>query len=134
MTVSQPRSQPGVDLSICTTPSIGISPTLEPSRLQGIHTRAWVAAETTREAAHRAHGSANRNTVGAPAISLTQNGDGFPDITATYCFPPSSYVTTPPPIPPPVLNRYSTFPSRASKVRKSPELGVVYRFNTGGGI
>jgi hypothetical protein len=36
-----------------------------------------------------AYGSANRNTVGAPAMSLTQNGDGLPDITATYCFPAS---------------------------------------------
>src|ERR1019366_7694679 len=84
--VSQPRSQPGVDRSICTTPSIVISLTLEPSSLQGIHTRAWVAAETTKEAAHRAYGSANRNTVGSPAISLTQNGDGFPDITAPTAF------------------------------------------------
>jgi len=38
----------------------------------------------------RAHGKAKRKTVGAPDISLTQKSEGFPDITATYCFPASS--------------------------------------------
>src|SRR4030095_683388 len=40
-----------------------------------------------------------------------------PDVVATYCLPSSSYVTTPPPTVPPVLNLYNVFPLLASSTR-----------------
>jgi hypothetical protein len=48
------------------------------------------------KAARCAYCRANRNTVGAPAISVIQEGDGPPDTTSTYCFPACANVTTPP--------------------------------------
>src|SRR5262249_6115565 len=59
-------------------------------------------------------------TVGAPGLRSTQKFDGLPDATATYCLPPTAYVTTPPPIGPPVLKRYNTVPFFASNTVKSP--------------
>src|SRR5690348_9664023 len=44
--------------------------------------------------------------------------DTTPEVVATYCLPPSSYVTTPPPTVPPVLNLYSVLPLLASSTRK----------------
>src|SRR4030095_16718694 len=41
-----------------------------------------------------------------------------PEVVATYCLPPISYVTTPPPIEPPVLNLYSVLPLLALRTRK----------------
>src|SRR5882757_6943089 len=41
-----------------------------------------------------------------------------PDVVATYCLPSTSYVTTPPPMVPPVLKRYSVSPLLASSTRK----------------
>src|SRR2546427_11489469 len=65
-------------------------------------------------------GSAKTMIVGAPGLRSTQKFDGLPEATATYCLPPTAYVTMPPPIGPPVLKRYSTAPFFASKTVKSP--------------
>src|SRR5207237_8775425 len=64
--------------------------------------------------------SAKTMIVGAPGLRSTQKFDGLPAATATYCLPPTAYVTMPPPIGPPVVKRYSTVPFFASKIGKSP--------------
>ena len=51
---------------------------------------------------HKAWLRLTAHAVGEPPCSSTQKPDGWPDITAMYCFPAISYVTTPPPIGPPV--------------------------------
>src|SRR5439155_27220203 len=43
-----------------------------------------------------------------------------PDAPGTYCSPFTAYVPTPPRIPEPVYNRYSSRPVAASSARKSP--------------
>src|SRR5439155_11138009 len=43
-----------------------------------------------------------------------------PDAPGTYCSPFTAYVPTPPRIPEPVYNRYSSRPVSASSARKSP--------------
>ena len=62
-------------------------------------------------------GRAKTTIVGDPLWPITQKSDGLPDDTATYCRPPAASVTTPPPIGPPVLKRYSTSPVDVSGLR-----------------
>jgi len=47
----------------------------------------------------------NANTMTADVPEPPKKPDTTPEVVATYCLPPTSYVTTPPPMLPPVLNR-----------------------------
>lgn len=52
--------------------------------------------------------------------SVPNHTETWPDVVAMYCVPSTVEVTTPRPMGPPVLNRYSTSPMRAPIARKSP--------------